>query len=32
MSELIDSIATTVSVDINADAIDEVIEKLDDMP
>lgn len=32
MSELIDSIATTVSVDINADAIDEVLEKLEDMP
>lgn len=32
MSELIDSIATTVSVDINVDAIDEVLEKLEDMP
>ena len=32
MSEPIDSIATTVSVDINVDAIDEVLEKLEDMP
>lgn len=32
MSEIIESIATTVSVDIRDDAIDEVLEKLEDMP
>ena len=32
MSEIIESIATTVSVDIKDDAIDEVLEKLEDMP
>lgn len=32
MSEIIESIATTVSVDIRDDAIDEVLGKLEDMP
>ena len=32
MSEIIESIATTVSVEIKDDAIDEVLEKLEDMP
>ena len=32
MSEIIESIATTVSVNIRDDGIDEVLEKLEDMP
>lgn len=32
MSEIIESIATTVSVEIKDDAIDDVLEKLEDMP